>query len=108
MKRADLLDQLKEIIYGDELYHGTTLCQNGTLQIFWSPFEWRSPNDGLIAQPESWLCLGQSTWWANPEMKKIYFDLLDICLVSYPAYPGEHDYYDDRPSHPASAPAVRA
>lgn len=90
----NLRDLLKEILYGDEPYHGTTLCQNGTLQIYWSPFQWNSPSDGLIAQPEKWLCLGQSTWWGNSEIKKIYFDLLDF-LMSYPAHPGDYDYYAD-------------
>lgn len=91
-----LLDQLKEMISYDKPYHGTTLCQNGTLQIWWSPFQWNSPNYGLIAQPEKWLCLGQSSWWPNAEMKKIYLELKDNLLLSYPSFPGEYDYYDDR------------
>jgi hypothetical protein len=90
-----LLDLLKNMLYADGFYYGTVLCQNETMRIYWSPLEWKSPNDGLFAQPNKWLCLGQDGWWSGDEIKKIFVDLQ--IFVKFPQWPGDWDYFDDRP-----------
>ncbi len=52
-------------------------------QLFWSNVKWNSPFDGLQRQPKQWMCLGSSTWWANPYQKETYFFVRELA--------GEHN-----------------
>ena len=92
----EILRHLENMLAGVEPYSGTILCRNGTLGIYWSPYEWNSPSDGLIHQPECWVYLGQSTYWANDKMKEMYSDLLNL-VGGFPASPAEYDYHPPRP-----------
>jgi hypothetical protein len=100
---ANLCDLLSKILCGG-LYYGTVLCQRDTMQIWWSPFEWNSPSDGLSAQPEKWLCLGQSDWWANAEQKQMYLGLIVELGDDMPDWPGQWVYFDNRPHLTQHAP----
>ena len=93
----ELVEMLDEILNCKSLYYGTILCQRENLQLWWSPFEWMSPNDGLKSQPGNWLCLGQSTWWGNDEQKRRYRDLLVEIGDEMPQSPGEWIYFDNLP-----------
>lgn len=91
-----LQDLLDRIICGHSLYYGTVLCRDDSCTIYWSPFEWVSPNDGYIIQPEKWLCLGSPGWWSNAEQKRLYTGLIDELGDDFPASPREWVCFDNR------------
>lgn len=96
-RMTNLGDLLNEIISGDTLFYGTVLCHKSTLQIWWSPVEWKSPNDGLKAQPGKWICVGQSTWFGSDDQKRMLVGLVDELGDDMPNSPGEWVYFDNRP-----------
>lgn len=88
MEKEQLFSLCSEML--DSRLYGTIICRNDTLQYFWSPYQWVSAPDGLIAQPEMWLCLGSNGWWGDQEQKKLFMKMKDVLGDCLPQWPNEN------------------
>lgn len=89
----DIAGQLNEQIARRELT-GTLVLHPYNLCLYWSPYQWHSPKDAVLARPE-WIFIGTHGWYADENGKQIFFALQDIIgRENLPDYPGEYIVLD--------------